>query len=584
MLTLDRLRITGILNSNTPYLVIYEIAVSLGVQIDINKIKDQEYMIKVLSCFARIPRITLKDLDNLTNDELAKIARYVNPKANFSRQDLLTAFNFLQSFIGEKSLTIPYTIGQQTPQNIYSLNYCVCYKLLTQAGYRCKFDMSEADFEEAMLLLTLTPQQMLQLSYLHVATFNTKMLLSLLSINSDFGTYHKPTYSSLDNSYTKMTTICPPPSNSNECIIRAALDFQVNIVNAVNPYREYIRLLKYNTSWKPKDEELLKIYNRDKLSLDLNETFEKLLPKCTYKESQLIHIAENEGLPRSSDYYADLIIAMQHKNFYHGWQPSSNSTSIFLGDTFSELNNEEILCFGVKGEIMHATTYSELTEAYKNMDTLSNPFVNKSDPAEFRVPIRKLRKLCKTRREGETDEIMNQRKDLLLQLELIELKVTKSLEAARLYGLKYQKLSKELQKRVIFMLTTLMNVFMYVRGWNGKERYPMESRTTDVDKIEEIFNEKIKEFYILNNELGEIGQDTLSLPLLRYRKSAFITVLDPKVGRTINEKLKIIMYDKTNVNSCLRMSSNYMIHTTYRYLSLLGYTPDFNLNEMSEIH
>ncbi|MEF3088174.1 hypothetical protein, partial [Bacillus altitudinis] len=61
-----------------------------------------------------------------------------------------------------------------------------------------------------------------------------------------------------------------------------------------------------------------------------------------------------------------------------------------------------------------------------------------------------------------------------------------------------------------------------------------------------------------------------NLPLMKYKNKNFYVVNSEEQGLTIQDRIKIIKNSTENVNSCIKTSSNFLIHSSIYYMDIIG--------------
>ena len=74
----------------------------------------------------------------------------------------------------------------------------------------------------------------------------------------------------------------------------------------------------------------------------------------------------------------------------------------------------------------------------------------------------------------------------------------------------------------------------------------------------------------------------LNLPMYRYSCGSWKKIVDPKDGLSLYERVKMIK-DNPNIYACIRMSSNILMHTAYKYMSELGLKAPYNIDQLDYV-
>lgn len=158
---------------------------------------------------------------------------------------------------------------------------------------------------------------------------------------------------------------------------------------------------------------------------------------------------------------------------------------------------------------------------------------------------------------------------------------------------------------VISSAFALRDVGMYMRGWKVSDATRQESDSLDLKNIWPL--ESCQTTYdpllqsevdlLVTNSLAQLNDQFLkpggsivaSFPLLKkhiFQGALFYTPsLKRDQGYTIQDRINIIRFgdSEENPHSCIRMSSNFILATSYFILSAMNRDPGFSINQMSSI-
>ena len=366
------------------------------------------------------------------------------------------------------------------------------------------------------------------------------------------------------------------PSTVTGFVSLAALLYMKDISTAENPELEFKHLRKNTSNYVPKDEKMKFWFTKCQKIFDLKYNFNPIFPQVYYKKNILINIILDYGLIPDEDesedeLYKILLEVYQSGRYFQGLLPLCNTETIITCELLENINCNEIISFGEFGKVSEAFTYEELFESFtKNKNLL--------DPKSMRL-------LSERRVLSLLSCIYSSNSEF--KLKLINL-ITKLLEKQRgkdnnTFKLLSSRIGDE-KEELIFTLKKLMNCGMSMRGWVKGEEYPLLSTQTIVNNECDLMvnvNLNILEYKACNeNSLKIINE----IPLVYYRRGTFINVEDEVEGKTIGERINIIISEtETNESSCIRLSSNFLIHSAYKYLLILNSDPGFDINSLSNI-
>lgn len=610
MIFLNRLDIVGGIDHNTPLVVLIEICKASSIKID-----EVSKMIKKIYRYKGV--FITRNFENNMED-LRLIASYVNiDHPQWKRAPLLKAYNFLSSFSD-----INYcknfrfnkirNIGPQTLFSPKSLNACVLYKLCKVNNLFIDLHTTIEEMNDKLKLFYQISSNFRMLTDIKTTIFNSlkfdmdnSKLVNILSMihyplvnNIEQEEQEKEQYNefySIPN-YNLLSVTTDDilsedrrePRNHIEAVIMAALYYKLDISNCSNPKIEY-ELLKI-TPYFPHDENLK---NRLKLSSIhedfllnpyLNRCFNPNFPMNMYNTEDLINLCVNEGINIQDEYYTFLQMAYLTESFVHGKQGNIiNTTNTFL-QNINNLDYNEVVVYGIRNENqMRVFTYGELKDTFSSYKRFTNPATNETFSEEG---INKLYSLTKKDKfPNESDEQYLERKELGDVIDRIKLYISSTNSYLYRFVNTYEQ--SENKKKIESALTTLLHLAMYMRNWSGIGDFPLTSEQTnyDLEKQIEIDHRVTQCLLNFENKCEDIDIDILNLPLMQYRAGEFITVNDESEGLTIKDRIRIIRCgeNQSGIASCIRLSSNKFIATSYYYMIVIGMRLPFNISEVSHI-
>jgi hypothetical protein len=137
-------------------------------------------------------------------------------------------------------------------------------------------------------------------------------------------------------------------------------------------------------------------------------------------------------------------------------------------------------------------------------------------------------------------------------------------------------------------LLSLFRLSLYMRGWDEEGPLPLKSsdaaiNNTSQGDIDIRVSEGIVDFEQKCEYLSE-PKKVLLLPLMYYVAGNF-TFSSNEECWTIRDRLNIVKGgdDSDSITSCIRLSSNWFLFTSYYYLSHLGVKLGINLNDVDTI-
>lgn len=598
---LSRLQITGNLTSQTPLSVLTEIADAHGIPYRSEYLDRPEYHRELIRLIESSRIVSVQEPYDQRSYQY--IARFVNHRCDWQKAELDQAFAFLRRYLSRGELPADdFEIGPQTPEKPRSFNGCLLYKLcrqyniivnpsttLQQMALSLRFFLQPMDFLSQ--LLTRRLDQLTRENLVNMLSFLPDLEGSLPSSSSNSEenfvgyTQLETIYTTLRNTHNLYRRI--EPQNSGEAIVLAAMMYKIDLTKFNSPLTEYRELS--SEIYIPTDPLLRRIVLKNPNFLRLDYNFNPLLPVGLYTNDDLRRMAIAEGYKSidfsGSDYYELLQLAYLSYTFYPGLQDQvSNRRTPITYDNLDELDNQVILCFGSKNSGgLIAFRYSELAESFRINKNFLNPIANQTSFED--LAIRKLKILA---HEFHPDQSPDAREEKLnLYNAIIETEIfteENNLHLREFYQLYTSSEDSEKQAiRDIFRL--ILEIGMYMRGWSGEGIYPIiQAPYQDQDLVDERVSNALRRFEEACLQFPLLGDQIKHLPLFYYR-DGFIPSTDHNQGITLDDRLELIRSGNTttNINSCIRMSSNWICYSAYRYMQIVGMDPPFPLEALQNI-
>jgi hypothetical protein len=377
------------------------------------------------------------------------------------------------------------------------------------------------------------------------------------------------------------------PTNASEAICLAAINFSIDLSSSLDPSVEYGHLLSNPIGYVPRDTLLKRIWEINPRLIRLDIHFNPLLPPEMYAEDSIRRLAIFEGFTdldlRSESAYSLLQTASYTESFHEGKHRLIQNQETLEGDSIDELPPSLVVCFGLVGSGVYAFRYRELTQTFKRERCFKNPTERSLFSSSA---IGKLKNICKLVHPGEAVSCFQERAQLLDCMAYVEIINDEAcVKIKELYEI-YQITGETGKNNIRAAIKLLMDMGMYMRGWNGRDSYPVElclvSNQIEVDvKV----TEAIALFEETCSNLGATGQIILNLPLLKYFNKAYIISNNDHEGTTIGARVAIVKGGE-NLDasfSCIRLSSNWICSTAYRVMQILGMLPSFQIDKLRHI-
>jgi hypothetical protein len=330
-------------------------------------------------------------------------------------------------------------------------------------------------------------------------------------------------------------------------------------------------LISYITNTLPKDE----------LNIIQDFTFSPQIPEKLYDKDILTMLAKKESFSKKkTDNYSNyelLQLSCIKPTFYPGNLNPDQRLSIIEYSPIEEYNPNILVSYGIKeNNSFDVYSIEELINLFNNYKSFANGLPG------ARKTIFKARSIRKLELISEELSLHNQSNQYQYQLLIKTIKDVKKF-ASSLHGKVHVLKRDDNFAGCKYILKQMFEIGMYIRGWTGKDKYPLESIPTDKIEVMMVVSPIIMSLldFIKNGDYDYL----MSLPLIILVEKKFVINTDIDQGSTIGEKLRMVRKgdDTTNINSCLRTSSNYLIATGYYYLLLLDSKIDYDISTMTRI-
>lgn len=602
---LSRLIITGPLDQNTPICVITEILGCHGINYTKSYLSSVEYIQNAITTIISKPVPEI--IPPYGRKNLSQIALFINddPNCSWTRNSLVRALNFIRKFMtGDRRvfenplLAIPdiFNVGNQTPREANNINACILYRTCRYYEITTNRNTTTDTMANAIVFLRESQRQLAKRMRNFLSRANKKDLVNhllLAEIQERIDSEPEPmeiiqiTSEGLErcrNKYSDIESLRKTitPLTAEEAIALSAICYKKDISMAENPVSEY-QSLRGSPVYVPIDSRINRIFQINKHLIDLEKTFNPLFPTSFYGESLLFDMAIREGYPRHDIHnvsaYELLQVSYLSTTFYEGNQPEvkNQKTVIFFEDVSDIKEKDTLISYGIRNDNMIIFTYYELTQLL-----IRNRNFNEYDNKGVFSPlaISKLKYIC-SHAPG-NNEATWMKKELAVEITRVEIYLSDNDNITRMFIELYENSTDEVKMKFRETIDCLMRMALFMRGWSGEGQKPIAiAPVDDQDEVERKSNEEIHRFETLCDSFQH-GKLVKSLPLYRYRNRTFEASVLHGEGLTIEGRINIVKEGK-EVNSCIRLSSNWFAVTAYFYMNLLKMDPGFNVNDMADI-
>lgn len=624
----SKIVITGSLHPSMPYIVLKELAFEMGLVVSVERLKkDVKYWAKI---FKKLTKLEAKSITSFESDR-DTIISIVNPLENdWTDKNLLEAFRHMIYYVFLDSITENdlEKIGPPTNENPVTSNGCNMYSYCKKNGISVPLDASYQDmkiliehFEEYKKKCLLDAETLTSVSIqeevisqqespkpeLDTISEDKSPCLNLQSpIPSPRKQSNFHIFAEIENLKSEANLLSDiqylyqivEPQNNLQAIIIGALTLSKDFSKYVDPLREF-RRWKINLPMSFHDIQLKPVEKINPYYTDLNLYFNPYLPKNAYSNDMLNqHLALFSFLTFEYDGLSSYEILQElhlEENFHIGFHPNiiNAETPVDL-EPIDGLSNGDILCFGVREEILQATTWKELKEIFYNMNMFVNPFEKKR--VFTKEQIERLSRIGRwilnnihfsihskfkyLFQEYSTSTIENI-KDCLDVIDHLRFVHQSNFDFITKMINEFNNKSQKQKDEILSGIEKLFEVTMLMRGWNKYNAYPIEnSYPTDSETCLQRIIESIFEL----DEINDRTKDFIyKLPLMIWKNEFIQSVLEEQ-GLTIGDRIKIVKKGETDgVYSCVRMTSNVLGSSYCFYCRIFKLQPKFEIHKLSYI-
>ena len=577
---LNKIDFIGGLNVNTPNDVFIDIVSSYGLKLRNDKLSDAIYKTKVLTRMFEIPQITISMSGNSPDLNIAnakKIAAFLTPnRIRWSMISLIAAFNHTYSIIKGGEWDMQLKFGYPDNDNTTNLSPSVVYGLLRRYDIivRPDVDMTEmCDLLSSYVKYCKSPGDLLLKCQRLLGSVNTNSLLSFVHLSKSIELIDKDDNLSdyLQYNAAKLVTLFMRQLTPPEAIAATAKLFRIDLSTVDDPVAEYNSIA--NGIFPGSD--IVKLYSTFGTGVyDLDYVFNPIFPVSYYNGKSLARMLGKYNITASRSNinatYTKLVSMHKSGYFHEGLLP-------YVKTFFTCIDGDDIRTTQGLSLVTHIK--DGVYKLYSSAE-LVNMFTTYGD---FRCGMTD----CFTQSEIGTLYILaNKIVTRKITVQSIDIPgwstlrdcidaVRDSLSRVNLSEYVYGIVGND-KLVIIELLNDLYIMSLYMRGWDGKSRHPIEEKDIPVnydnDQVEIFTTTEMSNIRSKCNALVESGENIgsifLNLPLVKLYNGEYLKSIDSEQGYTILDRMEIVRKKETTW-SCIRMSSNWFLITSAYYTNLL---------------
>lgn len=581
----------GDITYRTPYIAIIDIASAYNLKLEIERLTEHQYFSQVVTTIYNKTPYHLKEI-KVSSSNAKQIASFLNPnpKIVWFRQSLMKALSYTMNIMNSTDIQ-DGKIGYPTPECTDSISPAICCAILQCKGYTLTSNITIRQLQELFdLSLKSREEQMAEiLSKLYHKEFTTLLSSTVLFRTEEtmWEIDKMKVHSYIVKDVTKTSLF---PTDPEMAIAMAAIKYRTDISTANNPFDELYAL---SIKKFPHSHRMKVIHRLNHRAFAIDCYFNNLFPRELYKEKDLLHLADKNGIRYSStspdfpSIYGLLSVKFMSNSFYKSVSPQIHNfeTSIDLIDIDKLTERIPLVSYGSEN-YFQVFTVDELSTNFENYQMFK---LGEEEPITI-TAIQDLKRMSaralnlRTTTAGEK-EIWTRLKTSIVAIENIFQQTDFHRESFFNYYTESE--NKEL---IVRILRCIFDLSLYMRGWDGFSAWPI--REEDIPKFtdnnffenEQKANQRTYDQMKVLNELleqnTEVKEKILSLVLFRMFNQEYQMSTEFQQGANIGERLKIIENDLI-INACIGLSSNWLLTTSYFYLEAIHLKPQCDIRKMA---
>lgn len=607
---LSCISLTGRLNEETPLCVLEEVSRVHKIRhSDFNSV--EEYYNYLVSQEYKRPIVNITPQ---TLEDRVESSFFLNPYTNWTDIGLKRALKNFRLFCSGGILPDPYfEIGMPTPSEPEKITVCMLYRICVENDFPLTKNITINNMASGILMsvipsnkcrvffrqqLKYIDDDQIPVLYFHLCNMIHEASPSLIKklLENDYTppSDDECTIDSIIDAYeffhtqNKLSRV--EPKTQGEAICLASMLYDADISMSSNILREYDYLRgckQREQDWEPIDIDMRKTFRDNPLFFSIHHNFNPFLPRQLYSSIRLEKMALEEGFSEEDieeeDPYSLLLTIYLSDTFYSGIQPSiKNKETPILLEPVDEIPNDCIICFGVRHDKLFAFRCQELADHFRIKRNFTNPLDGQELTA---VSVEKLKRICHTVTVNSTEQGQQEKANLLRAINYTEMFTKEKFFSLKEFYIRYSSMSDSEKIIVKHVLNALFHVALCCRGWlNDKAPYPLEhcpvinqlevdirvtKKLLTYEKILELCPEETKQ--LINN-----------LPLFSYSRGIFSIVSSENESVTLEKRLALLKEGEatSDYNSCMRLTSNVLAASVYKYFEFLEQPPPFDITKL----
>lgn len=601
--TLDRRIITGDITMDMPSCVLMEVARSFRLKITSEEeLSDIHYRLRVTKS---IDSINVSHVRKpYSKENLTEIAKFVNPDPNikWKYDELMVAFNWLvNSKINHKEVVSivesgRYAIGDPVPGQEKRVNACILYSIIMDLKILVNHRTTASEMKSLILLQNIPREPSIDNALLRMAVCSPEAMANVLNVLCKDDSYRLPwkidsvELESVGNfilqKFNASSLKNLNPASHTQAVILGLINYGIDLSYSDAPLIDYDSYSRTKTFTSQK---LKSIFALCKAAFDMSSYFNPNIPLKIYSRSKLETLSGVFGIPISGmNFHHEMVCASYTDNFLMGIHPGVKELKTKIDqidlEDYEEAKNFIYITYGSYTSKFTVYTSEELESLFSHNLNFSVP-TDPTDPADADAvftpsALKNLKRICTS---------ANAPGSLIrLYHAIMRVEAYQSSSATKMRELiSVMNSGPEENKQAVIKVLYLLRDFAFIlRGWKGVGPLPVKIAINKDEFYTDITGrEKILTYRRMISELGKMGNMLENLPLVEFKDLVYQASKRDDIGKTIKEKIDLIDQgmNTPNINSCIRLSSNWLCATVHLYLVTLGIDPGFRIEELRAI-
>lgn len=568
--------LSGPLTDDCPQLVLVELAASLGVACDVKELDRFGYKAEIVYYLERRCQPQTRNWKQLPTERLLT---FLNPDpelewsyaglelalANLERLDSLQPQERLREAIEHGGLPTPHE-----PQRVPT---AMLYRSLKELGYLLHPQMDLAHLRELARLALLPASERAAELELRLARVAPEELLrgQLLLIDQ------QKTSSSSSDAQLKKVELLQPHTDA-QAVALGAKFYRLDLSRCRQPLLEFYRRRR---GLPFADDYCRQVQQLNPSAYDLACSWHPELTEAAFTP-HLSSVLQHYGV-RDQEQLLDLhLLSNFHRGAVHGLR---NFRTITNAEDMVELTDDTLrpalVSFGSHGAGFQLHLVSELSWGFEATMEFVNPEGGFFEVAQ----IERLKMLAHTGGRRHRHQSADWQ-GLLAAIRKVELHHASQdryqLELKRAWS----ELEPSQRETLASYLELLLETAFKMRGWKVGLPLPLEVvPVSDPAEVSLEVSQCLVRLEAMEKASPALINKVLELPLVEYKSGKYCPARSELEGLTLGDRLAIVRQGENtrNINSCVRVTSNWLLASCHRYLTALQRAPNFEVAKIRTI-